>query len=105
MIKVPPNCPLCQGKWLKSTTPQCCICPNSKKCHTLFIVEAGGGPFSIPSGGRFFLKRILEDGTEIWWSSEDFAQIRYNPGGYQKLTFDPPFDVNKERLKLLILFS
>jgi hypothetical protein len=97
MIKVPPNCPLCQGRWLKSTTPQCCICPNPKRCHTLLIVEAGGG--------RFFLKRVLEDGTEIWWSSEDFAQIRYNPGGYQKLNFDPPLDVNKERLKLLILFS
>jgi hypothetical protein len=95
MIESQPHCPLCQGEWKRvPSSPHTFSCPNYSKCHMTLMVEVGGG--------LFYLRRILIDGTEIWWSGHSFAQFRLANTGF---TFDPPFDVSTERLKVMILFS
>jgi hypothetical protein len=94
-ISFPKSCPLCNGEWKELMRSEHYICPNPFNCHMVLMDH----------GKRFFLKKRLSNGTEVWWSHDGPSEVHYPHTGFKKLTFDPPYDVTLDRLKLFILFS
>jgi ssDNA-binding Zn-finger/Zn-ribbon topoisomerase 1 len=93
----PQCCPLCGGGWsryLSENNHMAVGCSNYDKCRMAFLDD----------GNRYFLRRYF-DGGEVWWSSEGPSEVRWIDSTFRKLTFDPPFDITKDRLRLLIVFS
>jgi ssDNA-binding Zn-finger/Zn-ribbon topoisomerase 1 len=94
----PQYCPLCGGGWGRYLGKQMVLgavgCDNYDTCQMAFLDD----------GNRYFLRRYF-DGGEVWWSSEGPSEVRWIDSTFRKLTFDPPFNITRDRLRLLIVFS
>jgi hypothetical protein len=94
----PERCPLCDGEWRESGAGnEWFHCSN--KCRMELK--------DYPSSSRpFYLRKILSDGTEVWWEWDDTCDVRFNNFGFQKLTFIVPFGIESaQRLRVLMTFS
>lgn len=101
LTEKPKQCPICNGEWITSKLPSAdftCndfVCANWENCQLLLKT----------SGGDFWIVKSLSKGGEVWWCSNGPSEMRLARDGFKKLIFDPPFDIDEDRLKLLIIFS
>lgn len=100
---IPDECPVCNADWIsdfhkKSDSCQHFYCSN-QDCNFRLTTFSG-------ISTAYFMQNTFSDGTEIWWCSNGPSEIR-RPGHkrYYKLDFVPPFNINFDRLKLLLIFS
>jgi len=91
----PSHCPICKGEWRASLSNDRFICDNHNICRLTLII-------SYPN---FFLRKYLEDGTEVYWCNDKPTQIRLPNKGFSEINFDPPYLVTSERLGIFLLFS
>lgn len=97
MLKeIPSCCPLCKSDWIKTDNPNTFVCPFNYECRIALL---------IADGAHYYLRKRLDDGGEIWWTSVGDCEFRWRNSGYSKINFDPPYNITAERLKLLIVFS
>jgi ssDNA-binding Zn-finger/Zn-ribbon topoisomerase 1 len=95
------RCPLCNEELLASASSELYsgknfICNNYDECHLKYV----------KSGRNFYLVKYLKDNTEIWWCSNGPCQMKFKGSArYEKLNFEPPFNIDENRLRKLLLFS
>lgn len=94
LTEKPTRCPLCDGYW-KSIHDRHFVCDSYKVCGLIFI----------DTGSDFYLHKVLSDSTDVYWCSNKLCRIRLPNQGFTELSFDPPYSLTPERLKILILFS
>jgi hypothetical protein len=93
----PPNCPICNGEWIGDPNDITFFsCINYNKCRLSYI---------IMDDASFFVRKLMLDGTEVWWSSVGPCEIKQPQCQYRKINFIPPFDVDEARLKIFLVFS
>jgi hypothetical protein len=101
LTEKPDKCPLCGGTWIQVNEIQYdayYICPNAKKCRITLMTSA-------VVMDAFYLKKYLDKGTEVWWSSIGPCEYRRRDSGFKKIDFMLPFKLTEERLNILLLFS
>lgn len=98
LTEKPICCPICKTSWTirnEEDNASFYACNNFINCQIRFI----------DAGSRFYLKKFLKNGGEVWWCSNGPSEVKWKDSGFRKLTFDPPYAITEERLKLLIVFS
>lgn len=93
-------CPLCQGDWIRdygyeNNSWGRYTCPNSELCNIVY--------YTCHSSENFYVQKFVDDKT-IWWGTGERCEVVINKT-WKKLTFLPPFEIDSERLKLIILMS
>jgi hypothetical protein len=105
-IQLPTTCPVCDGDW--ETTGHTDGLYRNRKCSNgcrcQLVLEATK---QIP----VFLRRELA-GLEIWWHKGGYIDFRslelmisQVDHKFRPLGFSLPFDIDEERLKLLLAYS
>jgi len=98
----PKQCPICNGEWIISKAAgiadlSCTdfMCANWKNCQLLLKIASSS----------FYIIKTFNNGGGVWWCSNGPCEMRLARDGFKKLTFDPPFDIDEKRLRLLLVFS
>lgn len=103
-IQLPITCPVCGGNWKIISFYDGIYgnrkCSNGCQCQLVF---------QATNKTPVFLRRELA-GLEIWWHKGGYIdyrplQKREMDNKFRPLGFSLPFDIDEERLKLLLAFS
>ena len=107
MIELPDQCPLCHKDWELIDEASGVgggfglfaefRCPQYSQCYCSLYKDS-------KTGKKEWLGRFVGE-FEIWWDIEEGIDYRDGNQEMFRVSFDLPFDVDEERLKLLLVFS
>lgn len=93
------NCPVCQGEWIRTGYETSIWVKYNCVNYTLCRLDL----YQDKKYQKFNLRREVARYV-IWWSENHKVATIYPPTG-SIISFYVPFNINEERLKLLITMS
>jgi hypothetical protein len=97
-----PNCPACHSSWVNTCYSTSIWeeydCQNREQCRTTYYK---GISFNRDT---YYIRRRFNKHT-IWWGANTGCEIEMGSGLYETINAELPFDIDNERLKLLLLLG
>lgn len=97
-------CPLCQGEWQKlDTWGKFWVnyaCNKDEICQMMYFK-----PSENNDNINFFLRKLLANGTTIWWSTNMPCKLAIIGMEIKFLDYVLPFQLDEERIKLFTIMS
>lgn len=94
------NCPLCDSVWMH----------KSSRYYSFnhYICSANCKLQLIERGNFYKIYKEVSDILEVWWAYDRSAIVYNNLNGSTEYVFEnmiPPFNIDKDRLKLIMIMS
>jgi hypothetical protein len=96
----PEQCPLCHQEWISTKTG----IPGAE-----YVADCCELRLIVNNSKAWFIVKKLTNECEIWWCSiinHTWCEIKISSSvNYKRINFIPPFNIDENRLKKLLLFS